>query len=370
MSDTLEVHVLEPASGTGNVTIMGNLIVINSIYGTLSGGGGATLDPLNPIEIGTGTTGVGGSDSISIGYNADAGVASAIAIGSFSYLGGSGAYGIAIGGGPSVGTASIAKGASSVSIGRLSNTSSLGGLSIGCQADCRKTRSVAIGYNATVNGGTGDSCIAIGRNSSVATNVTFGIAIGYNASASANRGIAIGHNSTASATYAIAIGSTCTSQGSGTTNLGRSQLNGQPDSFVVRIRQVSTGIYAAFTASGAGVRELITTSSSKLIKQDIRDIEDVGDKIDKIRIIRYRPDNYDDTGTSDRECIGILAEELEEIFPEFVGYDEDGVRPGTVSYAEISSILVKEIQTLRREIRNVKQRISVLKDKKNSVSSA
>ena len=96
----------------------------------------------------------------------------------------------------------------------------------------------------------------------------------------------------------------------------------------------------------AGTNELVEVTSSRRFKRDIRDMEDVSDRIDQLRPVRYyaKPGHGDD-----REHIGFIAEEVQELFPELVTYDQEGLVTGMM-FDRLTSVLIKELQAVRKRL--------------------
>ena len=99
--------------------------------------------------------------------------------------------------------------------------------------------------------------------------------------------------------------------------------------------------------SGAGSNTLIRTASSKRYKHDIRSYEFDPDKIKRLRPVRFKWNA--DTSTPNFEDIGLIAEEVNGVFPELVSFDSEG-RPNNVRYNLLSVILLKEMQSQQSQI--------------------
>ena len=87
----------------------------------------------------------------------------------------------------------------------------------------------------------------------------------------------------------------------------------------------------------------ITPGSDRKLKEDIRPLEDgVIDKIMKLKPSRYvlRDDE------TKKEQIGFIAQEVEEVFPEFVVEGKDGTK--YLDYMKMTAILCKAIQELHK----------------------
>ena len=100
-------------------------------------------------------------------------------------------------------------------------------------------------------------------------------------------------------------------------------------------------------------------SSSIRFKKDIIsiDLKGVSDSIDNLRPVFYK---YKEAhNSSDKEYIGLIAEEVAEVFPEVVEYDEDGI-PCAIAYSRLSVIAIAEIKSLRERLLNLERRFDEL----------
>ena len=81
-------------------------------------------------------------------------------------------------------------------------------------------------------------------------------------------------------------------------------------------------------------------SSDRRLKSNIRDLNPILDKILQLKPCSYTLKS-DETQT---ERIGFIAQELEEIFPQFVFTDKDGYK--SINYASMVALCIKAIQEL------------------------
>jgi hypothetical protein len=91
----------------------------------------------------------------------------------------------------------------------------------------------------------------------------------------------------------------------------------------------------------------LTENSSIRYKENIEDLKYSLDKVLQMRGVSY---TKKDTGIKE---IGLIAEELNEIVPELVIKNEEGL-PDSVSYARIVSYLIEAIKELKKEIEDLK----------------
>ncbi len=183
-------------------------------------------------------------------------------------------------------------------------------------------RSTASGYLALRSNTTGD------RN----------IALGYRAGSNLTTG---NHN--------IEIGNTGVAGEASTIRIGNSD---HTRAFVAGIRGVTTGMANAIPVLVDSAGQLGTVSSSRRFKQEIADMGALTERLLELRpvVFRYKPEVQ--SGERPLEY-GLIAEEVAEVFPELVVYDEEG-RPFTVKYHLLSSMLLNELQEVKAELEELR----------------
>lgn len=95
----------------------------------------------------------------------------------------------------------------------------------------------------------------------------------------------------------------------------------------------------------------VTQSSDVNIKENIEVIEDAIEKIKLIRGVTY---TRSDIGSNARFC-GVIAQEVEKVFPEVVSTDESGLK--SVAYGNMIAILIQAIKEQQLEIEYLKDKI-------------
>ena len=104
--------------------------------------------------------------------------------------------------------------------------------------------------------------------------------------------------------------------------------------------------------SASSINQLIKYTSSARYKENIRDLE-----IDTSNIYSLRPVSYNaitEKGVEEHNSFGLVAEEVNEIYPELISYNEKG-QPDAVSYLRLPVFLLAEIQKLRKELDELKE---------------
>ena len=104
------------------------------------------------------------------------------------------------------------------------------------------------------------------------------------------------------------------------------------------------------TSGGVTVTGTLTETSSIAIKENVETYTPSLDIINKIRPVKYnRKENK-------KKEIGLIAEELAELFPELVEKDEKG-NPSSVNYSRAVTVLFGGFKELYKEVQELKKRI-------------
>ena len=129
-----------------------------------------------------------------------------------------------------------------------------------------------------------------------------------------------------------------------------------------------SGVFGVTTVIGSAIPVLIdtdgqlgTVSSSIKFKEDVHDMNESSNKIMNLRPVtfKYKRPNVD--GLKPLQY-GLIAEEVEEVFPELVVRDKDG-EIQTVQYQILPSLLLNEVQKLRATVDQLVEEINILKNK-------
>jgi hypothetical protein len=220
----------------------------------------------------------------------------------------------------------------------------------------------ANGYNGLLGNTTGHDNTASGA-SAMQGNTTgnYNTADGVNALIS---------NMTGSNNIAIGF-SAATNVASGNSNnihIGNSGASG--DSATIKIGTLGTqtsvfiaGISGATSSGGAAVfvnsnGQLGTVTSSRRFKEQITDMGETSSMLFQLRPVNffYKPE-YDDG--SHLLQYGLIAEEVEKIYPEMVAYDGDG-QILTVKYQMLAPMLLNEVQKQNAQIQKLQDRLAAL----------
>ncbi|GIW64534.1 MAG: hypothetical protein KatS3mg092_0467 [Patescibacteria group bacterium] len=136
-----------------------------------------------------------------------------------------------------------------------------------------------------------------------------------------------------------------------------------PYPFVVETGNVGIGttnpgtykLYVVGTAYSTGGWQ---TSDIRL-KNKIEDLDNVLDKIKNLETFKFtwKKDQYPDKGLPDGAHLGISAQQIQQVFPELVNYDNEGFL--AVDYAGLSVINLKAIKEQQNQIENLNKTLSL-----------
>lgn len=198
-------------------------------------------------------------------------------------------------------------------------------------ANTEGSENVAFGAASLWDNVTGDYNTAVGTDALYdLTSGSWNIALGYQA----GNQITTGANN-------IDIGHTGNANDSGVIRIGT--LSSQTSTYIAGISSATiSGVPVLINGSG----QLGISTSSERFKTDIANIGDSSDALMQLRPVsfRYRPEITED---SMRLHYGLIAEEVENLYPELVMDGPDG-RPFSLAYQELPALLLNELQKQHR----------------------
>jgi len=120
-----------------------------------------------------------------------------------------------------------------------------------------------------------------------------------------------------------------------------------------------TGGVAITLAAGGSITATgdITAYSDERVKENINTIENALDKVKALRGVTYNRTDKEDKS----EKIGVIAQEIQEVLPQVVHEQEDGMLG--VSYGNITAVLIEAIKEQQIQIELLKAEIEELKNK-------
>ncbi|MBL1214958.1 MAG: hypothetical protein D8M61_16575 [Ignavibacteriae bacterium] len=105
-----------------------------------------------------------------------------------------------------------------------------------------------------------------------------------------------------------------------------------------------------------------TVSSDKRLKKNIKSLVSSSDKIMKLRPVIYemRKDEYPERNLPKGRQIGLIAQEVEVLFPEIVRTDSEGFK--SINYSKLSVLLIDVTKKQNKKIKNLESEINEIKE--------
>ena len=233
---------------------------------------------------------------------------------------------------------STATGSYAAAMGNGTTASGSASTSMGNSTEATGSRATAMG----------SSTIASGNNST---------AMGYFTTASGNKTVAMGANTTASDYASLVIGQ-FNSSGSSVTNNATS-FNTANTAFVIGNGTDSSNKSDAFKVmfnGDATVSNDLTVSGDVVISSDARlksNIESLGSTLPKLLQIDGK--SYEMKG---KQKIGVLAQEIKEVFPELVSEDDNEML--AVNYQGLVPVLINALKEQDAKMKEQEKKINRL----------
>jgi len=224
----------------------------------------------------------------------------------------------------------------------------------------------AIGGTALIshNGGTGQNT-AVGFGSLAAvTSGSFNTALGWSTGLDAPTGLTTGNYNTfighwagnaftSDETSNVIINSLGVASDDNTLRIGQATGAGQQElnrAFICGIRGIATAVVNAIPVLIDSANQLGTVSSSARYKDNIQDMGEESSPVMDLRPVTF-------TYKSDEQKriqYGLIAEEVEQVMPLLVVYDEDGL-PQSVRYHDLPQILLNELKKLEKRVAHIER---------------
>ena len=244
-----------------------------------------------------------------------------------------------------------ASGEASTAMGYSTTASAQGSTAMGKLTTASNTASTAMGYQTTASGdystAMGNSSTAMGRNTRASG--VYSTAMGYDTTASDYASLVIGqyNSSGSSATNAVSFSTSNTAFviGNGTAS------NAKSDAFKVMFNGDAT------------VSNDLTVSGDVVISSDARlksNIVSLGSTLPKLLQIDGK--SYEMKG---KQKIGVLAQEIKEVFPELVSEDDNEML--AVNYQGLVPVLINALKEQESKIINQQTQIDELKELVNKL---
>ena len=135
----------------------------------------------------------------------------------------------------------------------------------------------------------------------------------------------------------------------GTDGAGGGQQN---RCFIAGIRGITTGNADAIAVLIDSAGQLGTVSSSIRYKENVQDMGDYSEDILRLRPVTFQYKKR----SSERVCVGLIAEEVGERMPDLVVFDQDGLTE-TVRYNDLIPLMLNELQKAHQRIDRLEHHI-------------
>ena len=319
-----------------------------------------------------------------------------------------------------LGSGSVAGGNFATATGSGTTATGLASTAMGENTDAMGTWSTAMGNTTTASGasstamGAGTTASGVASTAMGATTLASGrwsIAMGNSTTANADYSTAMGLGTTASGLASTAMGANTTASGDSSTAMGYAteasgRGSGAMGAFTIASGDLSTTMgfetranaYASLVigrynlpslanpsgwfggdpvfevgnGGGPGSRSnaltllkdgnmtiagTLTESSDIRFKEAIEPIESALDGVARLRPVRYR--FREGTGHPTEPQIGLIAQEVEQVFPELVARDAQGYL--SVAYTDLAVVLVRAMQEQQSQIAALKAEVAALR---------
>jgi hypothetical protein len=215
-----------------------------------------------------------------------------------------------------------------------------------------------VGQNALLTSATGSQNVAVGGEALSAFidgsgNIGIGYQAGSNPIGPLNNSIFIGN-----------IGSSIDT--SGVIRIGT--IGSQTSFFAAGVRGITTGLNDAVPVVVDSNGQLGTVSSSRRFKENIQDMGEVSRGLMQLRPVTFRYQKPFADGSKPIQY-GLVAEEVEQVYPDLVTHSSDG-QVETVKYQVLDSMLLNEVQRQQAEIRTLHERLAKMEAMLASLSRA
>ena len=285
------------------------------------------------------------------------------------------------------GDSTTASGSYSAAFGYGTTASGIGSVAFGDSTTASGNRSVAFGDSTTASSTT-SAAFGLGTTASDIGSTAFGgdttasslysTAFGYGTTASGGLSTAFGSSTTASGDGSTAFGYYTTAQPYASFVIGQyNEISGDTDNWIdtdplfvigngvdasnphnimTVLKNGNVGIGTSdppitFHVKGdAGGSGAWNAASSQKWKTDITPLNSTLDKITQIQGVTYKwkVDEFPEMSFENSTQIGIIAEELEKVFPELVNTDQNGDK--SIQYGKLTPILIEAIKEQQKEM--------------------
>jgi len=271
----------------------------------------------------------------------------------------------------------------SANTGSLNTASGLSALQNNTTGNSNTASGADALYSNTIgNFNTAFGSVALASNTTGVNNTAIGEgALYFNTSGNYNTAVGLGALEYGSGSNNIAIGYNAGGSvdfGGGSNNIHIGSLGSDNDSSVIRIgtavpgslcascgpqtsffaagiRGITTGNNDAIPVMIDSAGQLGTVSSSRRYKEDIEDMGEASRDLMRLRPVTFRYKKPLADGSKPIQY-GLIAEEVDEVYPDLVAHSADG-QIETVKYQVLDSMLLNEVQRQQAEIGAQKEQL-------------
>ena len=115
-------------------------------------------------------------------------------------------------------------------------------------------------------------------------------------------------------------------------------------------------------SSGSITVTSLTETSDRRLKTNIQPLQNALDNTLKLRGVSY---NWADVNKTQDNQIGVIAQEVEKLYPEFVHTDEEGMK--SVNYSQMVAVLIEAVKELNTKIENLEAENNILQAKVDEI---
>jgi hypothetical protein len=134
-------------------------------------------------------------------------------------------------------------------------------------------------------------------------------------------------------------------------------ISGNPKMFISDQGLVGIGTttpQASLEVTGCVVAQNVSCPSSRRWKTDIQPIEDALEKVRQLRGVSYV---WKEDG---KQNIGLIAEEVAEVIPEVVAFEENGKDARAIDYSRLVAVLIEAVKEQQKEIAALREEMKAL----------
>lgn len=124
-----------------------------------------------------------------------------------------------------------------------------------------------------------------------------------------------------------------------------------------------TNVLTIAAGAGNALADGWQTRSSKRWKTNVKPIANPVQKVQRLRGVEF---NWKGTGKSD---IGLIAEDVAQVVPEVVSFEESGKDAQSVDYARLTAVLIEAVKTQQAQIEAQQARLDRLEQQYQELAS-